>query len=120
MITIMNSAVMPAGNFGTYTYSPATTEDLTDVVRGNRGPWQSAIGYQQNVELISGWTGVTIPLSRIETTFSDGDSAIVMRLKRRVANPATKGEPVSSNPDDWEFARVRFFRMELFPKIVTE
>jgi len=47
-------------------------------------------------------------MSRVETTFADGDRAIVMRLKKRVANPSTKGAPVSSDPEDWEFAWVAF------------
>lgn len=108
MIHLLNSAVMPSGCFGTYKYSPASVADLAAVVRGEHGPWQSAIGYPQNIALIAGWTGVTIPLSRTETTFADGDRAIVMRLLRRVANPATKGAMVSDSPDDWEFAWVRF------------
>lgn len=108
MITVMNSAVMPAGNFGHYEYAPATVADLSRVVLGDHGEWQSAVGYQQNIELIAGWTGVTIPLARIETEFQPGDSAIIMRLKSRVSNPATKGAPVSENPDDWEFAWVHF------------
>ncbi len=108
MITIMNSAVMPAGNFGNYRYTPASVKELADVVQGRRGDWQSAVGYPQNIQLIAVWTGVTIPLARIETEFSDGDCAIVMRLKKRVANPATKGTPVSENPEDWEFAWINF------------
>ncbi len=36
MIYIMNSAVMPAGNYGTYRYSPATVEDLAIVMRLTR------------------------------------------------------------------------------------
>ena len=110
MITIMNSAVMPAGNFGAYIYSPATVDDLARVVHGKMGEWQSAVGYQQNIELIAGWTGVTIPLDRIETVFEDGDAAIIMGLRRRVSNPATKGSPVSDNLTDWEFAWVHFSR----------
>ena len=108
MIFIMNSAVMPAGNFGTYDYSPATVGDLAAVVQGDASGWCSCIGYPQNVDLIETWTGVRIPMSRVETTFADGDQAIVMRLKKRVANPATKGSPVSESPDDWEFAWVAF------------
>ena len=108
MIYIMNSAVMPSGNFGTYEYSSATVGELAAVVRENRDNWRSCIGYPQNVDLIEGWTGVRIPMSRVETTFADGDRAIIMRLKKRVANPATKGQPVSDNPDDWEFAWVTF------------
>lgn len=108
MIFLMNSAVMPAGNYGTYTYSPATLADLAAVLRGQHGPFRSCIGYPQNADLIEQWTGIRPAISRDETNFSDGDCAIVMRLKRRVANPATKGAPVSSDPADWEFSRVEF------------
>lgn len=108
MIYLMNSAVMPAGNYGTYTYGAASVEALADVVSGWLGEWQSAIGYPQNAELIRLWTGLDCPVCRVETRFNAGDRALVMRLTKRVANPATKGAEVSSNPDDWEFAWVVF------------
>lgn len=104
----MNSAVMPAGNFGTYAYRPATVDDLAALVRGELGEWQSAIGYPQNCALIEGWTGVRPELNRIETRFADGDRALVMRLVRRVADPSQKGAPVSDDPGDWEFAWVEY------------
>lgn len=107
MIHLMNSAVMPAGNFGTYVYVPAKFEDLTSVVKGEYGPWASLIGYQQNVDLIERWTGVRPEVNRAETKFLRGDMALVMRLTRRVA-VGTKGQPVSENPEDWEFAWVTF------------
>jgi hypothetical protein len=99
---------MPAGNYGSYVYQPASIEDLRSVLRGNHGPWESRIGYPQNLELIETWTGMRIPLDRSETRFLAGDAALVMRLRQRVANPAAKGAPVSADPRDWEFARVRF------------
>jgi hypothetical protein len=108
MIYLMNSAVMPAGCYGTYRYWPATIEDLRAVLRGELGEWSSAIGYPQNVALIERWTGVIVPVNRVETRFTNGDKALVMRLTRRVYNPATKGQPVSENPDDWEFAWVEY------------
>lgn len=99
---------MPAGNYGVYRYTPATLDDLADVMRGKRGPMTSCIGYPQNAELIAGWTGVRPEVSRVETRFTEGDRALVMRLPRRVANPATKGAAVSSDPADWEFSWVEF------------
>lgn len=108
MIWLMNSAVMPAGNYGTYSYSPAALDDLAAVVRDELGPWVSAIGYPQNVDLIELWTGVRPQVNRIETRFEDGDRALVMRLIRRVVDPTTKGAPVSADPADWEFAWVEF------------
>jgi hypothetical protein len=108
MIYVMNSAVMPAGCFGSYRYMPATVEDLRAAVSGDHGDWKSSIGYPQNIQLIEKWTGVKIPMNRDETTFQVGDLAIVMRLKRRVVDPSTKGSPVSDSPTDWEFAWVKF------------
>lgn len=110
MIYLMNSAVMPSGNYGVYRYSPATLDDLAAVLRGEHGPMQSCIGYPQNADLIEGWTGIRPEIARIETRFAPGDRALVMRLKARVANPATKGAPVSTDPADWEFAWVDFER----------
>lgn len=108
MIYILNSAVMPAGSYGTYTYEPAAIDTLRAVLAGPEGSWASRIGYAQNVDLIERWTGVRVPLDRSEVTFSDGDQALVMRLRRRVADPTTKGAPVSEAPEDWQFAWVTF------------
>ena len=108
MIFLMNSAVMPAGNYGVYTYSPATVDDLVDVLNGEHGDWGSAIGYPQNREIIKKWTGVAVHLNRSETMFEEGDRALVMRLKKRVVDPQTKGMPVSEAAADWEFAWVEF------------
>lgn len=107
MIHLMNSAVMPAGNYGRYEYAPATIEDLRAVMQGRHGRWASAIGYPQNAALIDRWTGVACPVCRVATKFADGDRALVMRLTRRV-DPTKKGAPVSSAPEDWEFAWVSF------------
>ena len=108
MIYLMNSAVMPAGNYGTYRYSPANMDDLAAVLRGERGPMQSCIGYPQNADIVEGWTGIRPEINRVETRFQPGDTALVMRLNLRVKNPATKGAPVSTDPADWELAWVRF------------
>lgn len=108
MIYLMNSAVMPAGDFGTYEYAPATLGDLADVLRGVHGEYKSCIGYPQNCELIKQWTGVKPELSRRETQFVPGDMAFVMRMKRRIENPGSKGAAVSEDPKSWEFAWVTF------------
>lgn len=52
MIHLMSAAVMPAGNYGLYVYSPAKIGDLADVVHGAYGPYKSSIGYQQNGEIV--------------------------------------------------------------------
>ncbi len=102
---LMNSAVMPSGNYGRYQYEPATIEDLKEVVRSE---YISCLGYPQTAELVEKWTGVNPSVNRGKTFFRPGDRALVMRLKTRVNNPATKGAPVSEDPDDWELAWVFF------------
>lgn len=108
MLYLMNSAVMPAGCFGRYDYRPATIDDLRAVVRGERGEWISCLGYPQNCELVERWTGVRPPLNRTETRFADGDQALVMRLRYRIAEGARKGAPVSGDVAEWEFATVEY------------
>lgn len=107
MIYLMNSAVFPQGNYGTYEYREATIDDLLAVLCGEHGELQSTIGYPQNVNLVERWTGVRVPFKRVNADLQVGDAAFIMRLKQRVADPATKGATVSSNPEDWEFAWVR-------------
>lgn len=102
---LMNSVVLPPGNFGKFEYTPAIQADLEDVVKGRYGPWRCRIGYEQNVQLIRSWTGVEVPLNRAETWFDVGDRAVVMRLAKRLLNPSTKGETVEE--PEWEFGWVK-------------
>lgn len=108
MIFLMNSAVMPSGCYGTYTYQRASLQDLLQVLQDRYGPWVSTIGYPQNVDLIEKWTGIRIPVNRVSVQLVHGDSALIMRLKERIADPKTKGAPVSEDPEDWEFAWVHY------------
>lgn len=108
MVYLMNSAVMPAGNYGTYDFGPATLDDLRAALSGKFGPVTSCIGYPQTAALIEEWTGIRPCVSRAVTKFTTGDRAIVMRLRYRVSTPAHKGGAVSSDPADWEFAWVMF------------
>lgn len=108
MIYLMNSAVMPAGCYGTYAYSPASISDLIAVLKGEHGDFKSCLGYPQNADLVEQWTGVRPEVARLNVRFQDGDKAIVMRLNSRVTNPNTKGAPVSADPADWEIAWVEF------------
>lgn len=109
MVYIMNSAVMPAGQYGLYRYSPASIDDLRAVVTGQCGHWRSTVGYPQTADLIARWTGVRPPLNRdMQVVLYPGDRALVVRLRRRVVDPTTKGAPVSEDPSDWELAWVDY------------
>ena len=108
MIYLMNSAVMPSGNYGEYLYKPANILDLKCLLKGVYGKYVSCLGYPQNADLIEKWTGIKPEINRGEVTFYEGDRAFVIRLKKRVIDPTTKGQPVSENLDDWELAWVHF------------
>ena len=105
-IYLMNSAVMPAGAFGTYRYFPMNPETFGFYLKTQ--PVQSRIGYQQNTDLLRQWFGVEVELNRTEVQLESGDQMLIMRLKRRVADPTAKGAPQSSDISAWEFAHVVF------------
>ena len=103
---LMNSAVMPAGCFGTYRYFPMAADTFGWYLKTQ--PVVSTIGYPQNVELLKEWFGVEVALNRVEVVLEPGDQVLVMRLKRRIADPTTKGAAVSNDISMWEFAHVVF------------
>ncbi len=130
---LLNSAVIAAGAYGTYRYSPASWEELRKVV-GGPGPtswvdhqgkttlihtWDelrqaiteperpiSRIGYPETAALIEAVTGWRPPISRETSPLEPGDVAYVVRLRYRVANPARKGEPTGARLEDWELGRL--------------
>lgn len=108
MIYIMDSAVIPVGNYGEYEYFPADVGDFAAAIREDRDSWTSRIGCQYHIDMIEEWTGVCVQLSHAETTFQDGDYAMLIRRKNGVENAALDGSPLNESPDDWEFGWVRF------------
>lgn len=108
MIYLMNSAVMPAGCYGVYSYHEANINELKYLLRGDLGEWKSTIGYPQNIDLIEKWTGIRPEFNRTQVKLNNGDQMFVMRLKTRVSDPSTKGALVSEDPADWEFAWVLY------------
>ena len=98
---LLNSAIMPVP--GDYSLREITSSDFADAVRTTEatGNLVSYIGYEQTAQFITALTGVAIPISREACALEDGDTLLICRLRYRVANPATKGVPVSE--DDFEF-----------------
>ena len=99
---LLNSAVIPAGGFGIYQYDESNEEQLAEFLRT---PFESRIGYPETAQKIRQWTGVAVPLSRETSMMEPGDEAMVVRLKYRVQNPATKGAPVEDN--QWEIGHLK-------------
>jgi hypothetical protein len=62
----------------------------------------SRIGYAATAEYIFSVLGVRPPISREASPMQPGDEALVVRLKYRVQDPATKGS-WQPGPDDWEW-----------------
>ena len=100
-VIILNSAVMPQE--GIYVLKKITKGKFCEELKYayDFGILRNYIGYQQNIDFIKQWTGVELILSREETKIDDGDVMLIMKLKYRVKDPSTKGQPVSE--EDYEF-----------------
>ena len=96
---LLNSAVLPAGDYGLYRYSPATVKDLTAFLHS--GGYVSRIGYPETAEYIYSLTGIRPSISRKISNLKPGDSAMVVRLRYRI-DPAYKGASIDPRPEDWE------------------
>jgi hypothetical protein len=106
-VYLLNSAVMTQE--GVYTYKKISKEEFISFVKffAGMGKLVSYIGYEQNAKLIRDWAGVEVEVNRKQLeNLNDGDLMLVMKLKYRVENPATKGAEVSE--DDFEFALVYY------------
>lgn len=95
---LLNSAVIPSP--GTYRYRLIAVAEVKAWLHAL--PWQSRIGYPATAEHIRAIAGVDVSLSREATAMAAGDEALVVRLKYRLDNPATKAAHQPA-PDDWEY-----------------
>ena len=100
---LLNSAVIPAGGNGLYSYEVISQSDAGQWLVQNE--FTSRIGYQQNADIIKEMFGVNVEVSRDLSKVQLGDDALIMRLVYRVQNPKSKGDAVS--PDDFEWAIFR-------------
>ena len=107
---LLNSAVIPAGGYGTYTYDSLDAAELGAWLRA--GPYTSRVGYPETATYIAAITGEPAPaISRELSTLHPGDEAAVVRLRYRIANPKTKGGPLpGGDPAAWEVGLLRRLR----------
>ena len=104
---LLNSAVIPAGGYGTYTYSAMGAAELGAWLRA--GPYTSRVGYPETAAYIAAITGEPAPaISRGLGELHPGDEAAVVRLRYRLANPGQKGKhQPGSDPAMWEIGLMR-------------
>lgn len=98
---LLNSAVIAAGAYGEYRYSPSTVEELREALKK---PFVSRIGYPATARAIERWTGVLPEISRDNSVLMPGDRAYIVRLTYRV-NPSAKSR-TDPRDDDFEIATI--------------
>ena len=107
---LLNSAVIPAGGYGTYVYDAMDADELGAWLRV--GPYTSHVGYPETAAYIAAITGEPAPaISRGLSEIQVGDEAAVVRLRYRLANPGQKGKHrPGSDPATWEIGLMRRLR----------
>lgn len=103
---ILNSAVLPAGRYGTYRFAAATWDEIRNALT-SANHIVSRVGYQETLDMIERHTGVWLPLSREPSLMAPGDVAYVVRLRYRV-DPTRKGVPTGADDSAWEVARLEY------------
>ena len=100
MNKLLNSAMMPNLDcvYGCRSCGP---DEFRRLLQGS--PFESFIGYPETARILEELTGLTIPISRAQTTVEPGDTLLIIRLKYRLNNPAQKGQTVHTL-EDFEFA----------------
>lgn len=106
-VKLLNSAMMPKE--GIYTLKRISKKEFCNLlVQAQKdGILESYIGYQDNINLIAEWTGITVPFSRANTTVEDRDILLIMKLARRMGDPSMKGK-FSFGEGDFEFFRAEY------------
>lgn len=95
---LLNSAVLPGP--GEYRYDLISRDEVVNLLRER--PGESRIGYPETARHIEAISGLRVPLSRERSEMAPGDEAIVVRVKYRIPDPATKGS-LCPKDGDWEY-----------------
>ncbi len=95
---VLNTAVI--SNPGMYVYRLITHDEAREWL--SRGPVVSRVGYPATADFIRRALGVRLDLSREPTDMHTGDTALVVRLKYRLADPRPKATDSGWGDDDFE------------------
>lgn len=104
MILLLNSAVMP--DEGVYTLKRISADTFKKVLQeaAATDDFKSYIGYLQTAEIIEQLTNIDIEVSREQAELTPGDEMLIVKLRQRVADPASK-DTLELSIGDFEFFR---------------
>ena len=109
MVHLLNAAMMPAHTGVYQSWEIDATEFATRVRQAfMQKNLKSYIGYPETAQILTDFCNVEIPINRAETKIEHGDTLLIAKLKYRVNNPRTKGEPLNLTIEDFEFRVVEF------------
>ena len=102
MILLLNSAVMP--DEGVYTLQRISETTFKKILQeaAVTDNFKSYIGYPQTAQIIEQLTGIDIEVSREQAELTPGDEMLIVKLRQRVADPASK-DTLELSIDDFEF-----------------
>lgn len=102
MILLLNSAVMP--DEGVYTLKRISADTFKKVLQeaSATDDFKSYIGYLQTAKIIEQLTNIDIEVSREQAELTPGDEMLIVKLRQRVADPASK-DTLELSIDDFDF-----------------
>ena len=112
-VHLLNAAVMPTA--GVYELDPITLDEFTASVMAayEDGSLKHYIGYENTLELVHDWVGIDLGgINVSQTEMADGDTFLVLRLRRRVSGSEkvrTRTEHARLKIEDFDFYRGTYF-----------
>lgn len=111
MILLLNAAVMPSE--GVYTLKKISKAEFRTCLRvaSATGDFKSYIGYPETARIIEQLTGVTVEVNRQQAGLMPGDVMLIVKLRHRVSEPASKAALAPSS-DDFEFYQCQWHALD--------
>ena len=111
MILLLNAAVMPSE--GVYTLKKISQAEFRTCLReaSATGDFKSYIGYPETARIIEEITGVPVKVNREQADLLPGDAMLIVKLRQRVSEPASKAALAPSS-DDFEFYQCQWHTLD--------
>lgn len=112
-VHLLNAAVMP--HAGVYQLNQISLSEFKAAIIDayQNGVLKHYIGYQTTLDLVELWIGIDLGSVNVnQTEMADGDTFLVLRLRRRVAPAAkvrTRGEHAQLDIEDFDFYQGTYY-----------